>query len=119
MLGEQKGGDLNFVMKARREKLAALEAAGVTPFAYGFDPTHDTSSALRLLPPGVEQSRTGRRFSVISPTSGRGSSSTSGATISAKMSFVSLTCSTSATSSAFPARCSARAPVSAPCASSR
>jgi len=56
MLGEQKGGDLNFVMKARREKLAALEAAGVTPFAYGFDPTHDTSSALRLLPPGVEQS---------------------------------------------------------------
>lgn len=47
--------DLNFVMKARREKLAALEAIGVPPFAYGFDPTHDTASALRLLPDGVEQ----------------------------------------------------------------
>jgi lysyl-tRNA synthetase class 2 len=47
--------DLNFVMKARREKLAALEAAGVAPFAYSFDPTHDTIHALRALPEGVEQ----------------------------------------------------------------
>ena len=53
--GEPTLPDLNFVMKARREKLAALEAAGVAPFAYGFDPTHDTSAALRALPEGVEQ----------------------------------------------------------------
>ena len=48
-------GDLNFVMKARREKLAALDAAGIAPFAYSFDPTHDAASALRALPEGVEQ----------------------------------------------------------------
>jgi lysyl-tRNA synthetase class 2 len=42
-------------MQARREKLAALEAAGIAPFAYGFDPTHDASSALRALPDGVDQ----------------------------------------------------------------
>jgi lysyl-tRNA synthetase class 2 len=54
-VGEPKPADLNFVMKARLEKLAALEAAGIAPFAYGFDPTHDTSSALRALPEGVEQ----------------------------------------------------------------
>ena len=54
-VGEAKLADLNFVMKARREKLASLEAAGIAPFAYGFDPTHDTSSALRALPEGVEQ----------------------------------------------------------------
>jgi lysyl-tRNA synthetase class 2 len=47
--------DLNFVMKARREKLAALEAAGIAPFAYGFDPTHDAAGALRALPDGVEE----------------------------------------------------------------
>ena len=39
-MSEEPGlGDINFVMKARREKLAALEAAGIAPFAYGFDPT--------------------------------------------------------------------------------
>ena len=47
--------DLNFVMKARREKLAALEAAGFSPFAYSFDPTHDAAQALRALPEGVEE----------------------------------------------------------------
>ena len=47
MTDEPKVADLNFVMKARREKLAALEALGITPFAYGFDPTHDTPAALR------------------------------------------------------------------------
>ncbi len=44
--------DLNFVMKARREKLAALGALGVVPFAYSFDATHDTVSALRAMPDG-------------------------------------------------------------------
>jgi lysyl-tRNA synthetase class 2 len=47
--------DLNFVMKARREKLAALEAAGFAPFAYSFDATHDAAEALRALPEGVEE----------------------------------------------------------------
>ncbi len=47
--------DVNFVMKARREKLAALEAAGIAPFAYSFNPTHDASAALRALPEGAEQ----------------------------------------------------------------
>ena len=47
--------DLNFVMKARREKLAALEGAGIAPFAYGFDPTHDTVAVLRSLPPDAEE----------------------------------------------------------------
>ena len=53
-------GDINFVMKARRDKLAALEAAGIAPFAYGFDPTHDASAALRALPEGAEQGETVR-----------------------------------------------------------
>ena len=41
--------DLNFVLKARREKLAQLEALGVAPFAYSFDASHDAASALRTL----------------------------------------------------------------------
>ena len=47
--------DLNFVLRARREKLAALIASGVAPFAYGFDPTHDAASALRALPQDDEE----------------------------------------------------------------
>jgi lysyl-tRNA synthetase class 2 len=43
--------ELNFLLKARREKLAALEALGVAPFAYSFDPTHGVLDALRALPP--------------------------------------------------------------------
>ena len=54
-VGEARLADVNFVMQARREKLAALEAAGIAPFAYGFNPTHDAASALRALPQGVEQ----------------------------------------------------------------
>ncbi len=42
--------ELNFVLKARREKLAQLYELGVQPFAYSFDRTHDTAAALRLLP---------------------------------------------------------------------
>jgi lysyl-tRNA synthetase class 2 len=45
--------ELNFVMRARREKLGALERLGVTPFAYRFDPTHDAAGALRALPAGA------------------------------------------------------------------
>jgi lysyl-tRNA synthetase class 2 len=47
--------DLNFVLRARREKLAALEALGIAPFAYGFDPTHDAAGALQALPEGAEE----------------------------------------------------------------
>ena len=47
--------ELNFVMRARREKLAALEALGVAPFAYRFERTHSAKQALELLPEGVEQ----------------------------------------------------------------
>jgi lysyl-tRNA synthetase class 2 len=41
--------ELNFVMQARREKLAALEAAGVPPFAYSFDRTHSSVEALAAM----------------------------------------------------------------------
>ena len=46
--------ELNFVQKARREKLDALIAAGVPPFAYGYDRTHQTSDAVAALPEGEE-----------------------------------------------------------------
>lgn len=41
--------ELNHVMRARREKLAALEQLGIAPFAYSFDRTHPTSAARDLL----------------------------------------------------------------------
>ena len=41
--------DLNHVLLARREKLAALEALGAAPFAYGFDRTHGCGAAIPLL----------------------------------------------------------------------
>ncbi len=47
--------ELNFVMQARREKLAALVAAGVAPFAYGFDRSHGCGPAAALLPDGAEE----------------------------------------------------------------
>ncbi len=40
--------DLNFVLKARREKLDALRAAAVEPFAYFYDRTHTAQEALAL-----------------------------------------------------------------------
>jgi lysyl-tRNA synthetase class 2 len=47
--------ELNFVQKARREKLDALVAAGVSPFAYGYDRTHQTADAVASLAEGVEE----------------------------------------------------------------
>jgi lysyl-tRNA synthetase class 2 len=41
--------ELNFVLQARREKLVALEAAGVQPYAYSFDPQHTAAEAQKLL----------------------------------------------------------------------
>ncbi len=43
--------DLNHVMLARREKLDALVAAGIVPFAYSYERTHRCTEALALLPP--------------------------------------------------------------------
>jgi lysyl-tRNA synthetase, class II len=43
--------ELNFVQRARREKLDALTERGIPPFAYGFDRTHVASEAVRLLAP--------------------------------------------------------------------
>jgi lysyl-tRNA synthetase class 2 len=42
--------DLNFVQRARREKLDALVAAGMPPFAYGYDRTHEAASAVASMP---------------------------------------------------------------------
>jgi lysyl-tRNA synthetase class 2 len=41
--------DANFVLRARRDKLAALEQQGIAPFAYGFDRTHDAAGAIAAL----------------------------------------------------------------------
>ena len=41
--------DLNFLMKARREKLDRLRADGHEPFAYAYERTHSTADAIALL----------------------------------------------------------------------
>ena len=46
--------ELNFVQKARREKLEALVALGITPFAYGYERTHHAVEAVASLAEGVE-----------------------------------------------------------------
>ncbi|HEU6452742.1 MAG TPA: lysine--tRNA ligase [Gemmatimonadaceae bacterium] len=40
--------ELNFVLRARREKLARLEERGMAPFAYAFDRSHSLAEALEL-----------------------------------------------------------------------
>ena len=47
--------DLNFVLKARREKLEQLIARGIAPFGYGYRKTHDAAAAIAALPPNVEE----------------------------------------------------------------
>ena len=47
--------DLNFVQRARREKLDALSARGVHPFAYSFDRTHALAEAHGLQPEGQSE----------------------------------------------------------------
>ncbi len=46
--------DLNFLMRARREKLERLRAGGVEPFAYAYDRTHSTPEAIAALGDGAE-----------------------------------------------------------------
>jgi lysyl-tRNA synthetase class 2 len=52
--------ELNFVRKARREKLDALVAAGVSPYGYGFDRTHDTAQAVAALQAEADSGETVR-----------------------------------------------------------
>lgn len=47
--------DLNFVQRARREKLDALVSAGVPAFAYSFDRSHHAAEAVASLPDGQEE----------------------------------------------------------------
>ena len=42
--------ELNTLMSTRREKLAALRAAGIEPFAYAFGRTHNAHEAISLAP---------------------------------------------------------------------
>jgi lysyl-tRNA synthetase class 2 len=44
--------DINFVQKARHEKLEQLVSRGVAPFAYRFERTHGAAEAARSLPDG-------------------------------------------------------------------
>jgi lysyl-tRNA synthetase class 2 len=45
--------ELNFVQRARREKLDTLMQRGIAPFAYGFDRTHGAHEAVALHPEGT------------------------------------------------------------------
>jgi lysyl-tRNA synthetase class 2 len=47
--------DLNFVQRARREKLDTLVSRGIAPFAYGFDRSHRAAEALALHPEGQQE----------------------------------------------------------------
>jgi lysyl-tRNA synthetase, class II len=52
--------ELNFLQRARREKLDALVARGIVPFAYSFDPSHRAADAAMLLPEGSDTGPTVR-----------------------------------------------------------
>jgi lysyl-tRNA synthetase class 2 len=46
--------ELNFVQRARREKLDALAERGIAPFAYEFSRSHSAANAVAALAPGHE-----------------------------------------------------------------
>lgn len=52
-LNDQK--DLNFVQRARREKLDALAERGIPPFAYSFERSHKAADAVALQPEGAQE----------------------------------------------------------------
>jgi lysyl-tRNA synthetase class 2 len=56
--------DLNFVLKARREKLDALRAANVEPFAYSYDRDRTAAEAIADMPGSLEDHAEGPRVSV-------------------------------------------------------
>jgi lysyl-tRNA synthetase, class II len=47
--------ELNFVQRARREKLDALVARGIPPFAYSFERSHSAAEAVALHPAGKQE----------------------------------------------------------------
>ncbi len=47
--------ELNFVLQARRDKLAQLASLGVAPFAYSWASSHSTAQALQLLAPDAAE----------------------------------------------------------------
>ena len=47
--------ELNFVQRARREKLDALVASGIAPFAYSFERTHAASAAVASHPESAHE----------------------------------------------------------------
>ena len=56
--------DLNFVLKARREKLEALRAASIEPFAYSYPRDRTAAEALLDMPAGSDDHETGPRVSL-------------------------------------------------------
>ncbi len=52
---EAPGADLNFVQKARREKLDQLIARGIVPYGYRFERSHAAGHAVAALPEGLEE----------------------------------------------------------------
>ncbi len=56
--------DLNFVLKARRDKLDALRASGVEPFAYSYPRDRTAAEALSDMPPSVDGHEDGPQVSV-------------------------------------------------------
>jgi lysyl-tRNA synthetase, class II len=56
--------DLNFVLKARREKLDALRAASVEPFAYSYSRDHTAAEAIASMPAAVGDHDEGPHVSV-------------------------------------------------------
>ena len=47
--------DLNFVQRARREKLDALVERGIAPFAYSYERTHQAAEAVALHPADAQE----------------------------------------------------------------
>ena len=56
--------DLNFVLKARREKLDALRAASIEPFAYSYPRDRTAAEALLDMPAGSDGHEEGPRVSL-------------------------------------------------------
>jgi len=53
-MSDEAREELNFVMRARREKLDRLRAAGIEPFGYSYERTHTAAEAVSVL--GAEES---------------------------------------------------------------
>ncbi len=56
--------DLNFVMQARRDKLDAMLASGLEPFAYSYDRTHTAAEAVAAAPPADAADHDGPTVSI-------------------------------------------------------